>query len=258
MQLSVNDTIGYGVRAKDGEDVGTVDDLLFDDATSMVRYLVINAGSWLSDQMVLLTPAAVGMPHPESRTTETALTKQQVKDSPPIDTDKPVSRAQEKTLHGHYGWTPYWESPVMAGMGASYWGAMPILPKDSPETIAEAEQTQADAERGDPHLRSAREVIGYYVGAADGDIGHVDDLLVDLDDWTIRYVVIDTRNWLPGKQVLVATNWLTAVDWHEQKIAVDLERESIKSSPEYDRSMTLDRAYQQRLHEHYGRTAAWF
>lgn len=252
MQLSVNDSIGYGIRTSDGDDVGTVDDLLFDDATSTVRYLVINAGSWLSDRMVLLTPAVFGPPEADSRMIQTALTKDQVKDSPPIDTDKPVSRQQETLLHRHYGWSPYWESPVMAGMGgAAYWGVMPI---DQDDAAAAAE----DAKDHDAHLRSAREVIGYYVGASDGDIGHVDDLLVELEDWTVRYIVIDTRNWLPGKQVLVATDWLSAVDWHDQKIAVELEREKIKTSPEYDPATTLDRAYQKSLHDHHGRNAAWF
>ena len=99
-------------------------------------------------------------------------------------------------------------------------------------------------------------MIGYYIGASDGDIGHVEDLLVNEEDWTIHYLVIDTRNWLPGKKVLVATDWLQSVDWHAQKIAVDLERDRIKSSPEFDPSK-LDRAYQERLHQHYGRDV-WF
>jgi hypothetical protein len=254
MLLSVNDTIGYTVQAEDS-DVGKLDDLLFHDATSKIRYLVVDAGSWLSARKVLLAPAAVGQPDPEARAISTVLNQQQVKDSPPIDTDKPVSHQQEEALHGHFGWTPYWYNPLLGAPAAAspYWGSMPVLP-DAPADPAAAEEAM---ERGDPHLRSAAEVIGYYVGAEDGDIGHVEDLLIAEDDWTLRYLVIDTRNWLPGKKVLIATDWLKSVDWPSGKIAVDLARERIKTSPEYDPNITLDRAHEESLYRHYGRDALW-
>ena len=240
MLLSVNELIGYTVQSDDG-DVGTLDDVLFDDATSKVRYHVIQAGGWLSDRRVLLPPAVVGDVHPENKTMLTGLTREEVRDSPPIDTDKPVSRQQEQALYSHYGWTPYWEMPLAAPVAVPYWGARPSA------------EDAAEAERGDPHLRSAREVLGYYIGANDGDIGHVEDLLIVEQDWIVQYLVIDTRNWLPGKKVLVATDWLTSVDWHEQKIAVDLARERIEASPEYDRDMTMNDDYEERLYRHYGR-----
>ncbi len=243
MLLSVNDLIGHTLQSDDG-DVGTLDDVLFDDATSRVRYHVIQTGGWLSDRQVLLPPAALGELQPENETILTALTKEQVKDSPPIDADKPVSRQQEQALYGHYGWTPYWEMPLAATVAIPYWGGAP------------AAEDGVEAERGNPHLRSAREVLGYYIGASDGDIGHVEDLLIVERDWMIRYLVIDTRNWLPGKKVLVATDWLTSVDWHEQRIAVDLDRERIESSPKYDQAMTMDDEDEERLYRHYGRDAA--
>lgn len=254
MLLSVNDTIGYSVHADDGE-VGRIDDVLFDDGTSRIRYFVVDAGSWLSDRIVLLAPAAAGKVDAETRAIVTVLTKQQVKDSPPIHTDKPVSRQQEEALHGHFGWTPYWDNPMLGAPAAAapYWGAMPVLPND-PDDAAAVEEAK---KRGDPNLRSASEIIGYYVAAEDGDIGHVEDLLMAEKDWTIPYLVIDTRNWLPGRKVLVAANWLTSVDWPSGKIAVDLARERIKSSPEYDPTITLDRAYVESLHQHYGRDALW-
>lgn len=256
MQLSVNDTIGDQIRAEDGKDVGRIDDLLFDDVSSTVRYLVIDSGSWLSNRKLLLTPVVVGRMLPEGDELGTALTKQQVEDSPLIDTDKPVSRQQEESLHQHYGWTPYWAAPMAPGVAAPYWGAIPSVPKSESGSAVEKSEATAAVTNEDPHLRSSREVIGYYVGAIDGDIGHVEDLLIDEENWTVHYLVIDTRNWLPGKKVLVATDWLQSVDWHTRKIAVDLERERIKSSPEYDPSK-LDRDYQERLYQHYGRDV-WF
>lgn len=256
MLLSINDTMGYGIAAEDG-DVGNVNDVLFDDASSKVRYLVIDTGSWLFGRSVLLALAAFGEFRPDSQTITTALTQQQVKDSPPVGADQPVSRQEEETLYRYYGWTPYWDSSMAPGVPTAYWGAIPTVPKREPVRVAQEVDARRAAERGDPHLRSAKEVIGYYVGAKDGDIGHVEDLLMGEEDWTIRYLVIDTRNWLPGKKVLVATDWLESVDWAGKKISVDLTRDRIKSSPEYDPSRTLDRNYQERLHQHYGRDALW-
>ena len=63
-------------------------------------------------------------------------------------------------------------------------------------------------ERDDPHLRSSRAVTGYHIQATDGDLGHVEDFIVDDHSWTIRYMVLDTTNWWPGKKVLVAPDWI--------------------------------------------------
>ena len=76
--------------------------------------------------------------------------------------------------------------------------------------------------------------IGYYVAATDGDLGHVADLLIDDASWTIRHLVVDTRNWLPGRKVLIGPDRLRSVDWIERTIALDLSRREIEASPAYD------------------------
>jgi uncharacterized protein YrrD len=257
MLFSINDTLGYRIQAVDGE-VGKVHDLFFEDVTSRVRYMVVDAGGWLSDRRVLLAPSAFGNLDPTKHEIATHLTKEQVKNSPPVDTDKPVSRQHEVELHRHYAWSPYWHQAGVYGP-ASYWGGFPVAEPFQPveESPVEREAIEAERLRRDPHLRSAREVVGYYVEARDGDIGHVEDLLVDEHDWAIRYIVVDTRNWLPGKKVLIAPDWLERVEWANQQIVVDLTRDQIKNSPEYDPSQTLDRSYQEHLHRHYDRPPYW-
>ena len=258
MLLSLYDTFGYHIRASDG-DVGKVDDVLFEDDSSAVRYLVVDTGGWLSSRKVLLAPAALGPLEPASRQIPTVLTREQVQSSPDVDVAKPVSRQQEEALHRHYAWTPYWGGATAYGL-APYWGGVPLAaerPAPAATDSVERELAAAQRERGDPHLRSAREVIGYYVAATDGEIGHVEDLLADPDGWVIRSLVIDTRNWLPGKKVLVAADWLKTVEWSGQRITVDLTRDQIKTSPEYDPSATIDRRFQEQLYQHYGRTPYW-
>jgi sporulation protein YlmC with PRC-barrel domain len=229
---------GYAIHATDG-DIGSVRDVFFDDTSSMVRYFVVDTGSWLPGRRVLLAPAAVGTIDHQGQAITTAMTRRQVEESPGVETDQPVSRQQEEQLYRHYGWDPYWYGATAYG-AAPYWGGMGLaaVPPAVPESTVEHELAAAGRERGDPHLRSAREVSGYYVAASDGDIGHVEDLLIDDDGWKIRQLVIDTRNWLPGKKVLVGPERLRSVDWADQHIVLDLTRAEVKASPEYDATAT--------------------
>lgn len=262
MLWSVNGVRGYRIDAADGE-IGSVVDFLFDDRTSAIRYLVVDTGSWLPGRQVLLAPGAVGQVAPETKAFPTGLTRAQVKDSPDLATDQPVSRQQEQALHAHYGWQPYWAvGPEAVGL-APYWGAAgfatPVYERQEPAGGEAAARRAAEAqqEQGDPSLRSAGEVIGYYIAARDGDIGHVEDLLVEYSAWTIRYLVIDTRNWLPGRKVLVSPQWLDRIDWPSQTVGIDLSREEISSSPEYDPAVTVDRRFEEALHQHYRRPLYW-
>jgi uncharacterized protein YrrD len=232
MLVSFEDIRGYGIHAVDG-DIGALRDVLFEDAASAIRYLVVEAGGWLSGREVLLAPAAVGSVEPQRRAIATALTVRQVKDSPPLDDQQMLSREHEELLHRHYDWAPYWQGTTAAGL-APQWGLLGLPPAPAHDDPIERELAAAVRESGDPVLRSAREVVGNYVAASDGDIGHVEDLLIDDANWTIRHLVIDTRNWLPGRKVLIGPDRLRLVDWGERRIVLDLSRREVEASPEYD------------------------
>ena len=112
-------------------------------------------------------------------------------------------------------------------------------------------------EAGDAHLRSADEVRGYAIGALDGEIGHVEDFVIDDESWAIRYLIVATRNWWPGKKVLVSTKWIERVSWTESTVVVNLSRDAIKRSPEYTDDSLPSRDYEAALHRHYDRPAYW-
>ncbi|HET6521838.1 MAG TPA: PRC-barrel domain-containing protein, partial [Geminicoccaceae bacterium] len=263
MLWSFNDIRGFGLRATDGE-IGEVTDLLFEDATSTVRYLVVETGGWLASREVLIAPEALGEPDgAAARAFPVGLTRAQVKDSPDVGTDRPVSRQREDELRAHYGWPPY-RNPPAAPVGGGLAGASPNVAywgRAHGERIADgigADQAggavtptpAAASDGGDPHLRSAREVVGYRIEATDGEIGHVEDLLIESGSWTVRYVVVDTRNWWPGKQVPVAPEWMRRVDWSGKRVGVDLTRDMIKSAPGYTSPADIDRDFEQRLYRH--------
>jgi hypothetical protein len=100
-------------------------------------------------------------------------------------------------------------------------------------------------------------VSGHYVQATDGEIGHVEDFIIDDETWAIRYLIIDTRNWWPGKKVLISPQWIERVSWNESKVFVDLSREVIKKSPEYPEEFLPTRDYETGLHRHYNRQGYW-
>jgi hypothetical protein len=112
---------------------------------------------------------------------------------------------------------------------------------------------QTTKKRGDPDLRSTHDVSGHHVEASDGDIGHVEDFLIDDQTWEIRYLIVDTRDWLPGKQVLISPKWIERVSWSEKQVVVDLTREAIMQAPEYTDGSAVTQDQETALHRHYNR-----
>jgi PRC-barrel domain len=236
---------GYAIEASDGP-LGTVSDFLFEDASWMIRWLVVDTGNWLSGRKVLLPPSVLGQPDAGPRQFPVKLTMQQVKDSPDVDTDRPVSRQLEIHVYDYYGWDPYWGSGYMSG------GALPPPPFLSGSGPRDLVGVDVPRNHGDPHLRSIEAVTGYHIHATDGEIGHVEDFLVDDAGWSVRYVAVDTRNWWPGKKVLISPRSVREFDWPNRLMHLDVDRQKVKDSPAYDPTKTVDQAYEERFYNHYG------
>jgi uncharacterized protein YrrD len=248
MIQSLNIVRDYAILATDGT-LGSVSDIYFDDRSWAVRYLVVDTGTWLPGRKVLIPTSALGAPDSPRREFPVNLTREQVKSAPSIDEDKPVSRQHEADLYGYYGWAPYWGGGAITPGLAGY--APGIVPPPEPPAA------DREHEQGDPSLRSGREVVGYGLRASDGDIGHVEDILIEDEGWRVRYLLIDTRNWLPGRKVVIAPDWVRAIDWTSRRIEIDHTRDQVKGSPEYNQVAGVSRAYERGLYEHYGRTAYW-
>jgi hypothetical protein len=242
---------GLVIRATDGE-LGAVDQFYFDDDTWAIRYLTVDTGGWLGGRQVLISPVSVVNTNWETRRVDVSLTKDQVENSPDIDTQMPVSRLHEAAYLQYYGYPYYWGGPYL-------WGPT-FYPSSLAMPIAASMQALPDSLDGewtDSHLRSSEGVTGYHIEAVDGEIGHVDGFVVDDEAWAIRYIEVATRNWWPGKKVLVSPAWIERVSWADYKVYAGLSREAIKSGPEYTESMAVTREYEDQLHLHYGRPPYW-
>ncbi len=247
MLRSVNEIVNYSLSATDGE-IGRCKDFLFDDDFWTIRYMVADTGKWLPGRKVLISPISLGEPDWLNRHFRVDLNKEQIESAPALDEHAPVSRQYERRYFSYYYWPYYWT-------GAEIWGAAPFppsVPVTHPETL---EMTEEEPEKS--HLRSVKEVKGYHIQATDGEVGHVEDYIVDDETWAIRYLVVDTRNWLPGRKVLVSPQWIQEVEWLENKVHVNLSTQEVKESPEYDPSDPVNREYEIRLYDFYGRPAYW-
>jgi hypothetical protein len=241
---------GYAIEADDGQ-IGTVSDFLFEDDSWIIRWLVADTGDWFSGRKVLLPISALGQPSKALRQFPVKLSMQQVKDSPDIDTDRAVSRQLESEIYDYYGWNPYWSGghfPVSGAIATPF--VSPLYVSESLPRIHV--ETDAGANKSDLHLRSVAHITGYHIHATDGAIGHVEDFLVEDTGWSIRYVVLDTKNWWPGKKVLVAPDSVREIDASLRVMHLNVDRQTVKNSPEEDTVNTGDkrpdlREYRQRV-----------
>jgi len=224
---------GLAIHATDGE-LGTVKGFYFDDDTWTIRYLVVETGGWLLGRQVLISPISIARVDWKNKRLDVALTKEQVEHSPGIDLHQPVSRQHEADYSAYYAYNYYWGGPYM-------WGPA-FYPADlSRKSSLEVASEKMRRESADSHLRSSEAVTGYHVEATDGEIGHIDEFVVDDELWAVR----------------VAPAWILRVSWADYKVYAFLSREEIKSAPEYLVSRPLTREYEGLLHTHYGRPPYW-
>ena len=231
---------GVALRAQDGE-IGSVDEVLFDDKLWTARYLVVDTGGWLPGRMVLIAPAALGLLDWERHVLRINLTRAQVEGSPGAEMHQPVSRQWETDYHDYYGWPYYWDGMDMTG-AAWYSGA--VLDPADPGPARDP---------GDVHLRSTREVTGYGITARDGHLGHVEDFLIDDETWKIRYLAVDTRDWWPGKKVLLPLDWIGQVSWPDRTVTAEVTSAQIRGGPEWDPRETISRGFEEQLSRYYDR-----
>jgi sporulation protein YlmC with PRC-barrel domain len=228
MQRNINSLTGYKIKATDGE-VGEVKEFYFDDETWIIRYLIIETGNWLTGKKVLLSPQALLAPSLDDRLFPVNLSKEQIRNCPDIDTDKPFSRQQEIELYQHYSWQRYGGGGFYAGGSAGLLNQAPMADEtDAPEYDLADNRSDYD-----PHLRSTKRITSYHIHATDGDTGHVNDFIVDDLAWQITDLVIDTHNWIGGKKVLIPVRHVKEIQWNQFKIITDVSSEFIHDSPSF-------------------------
>jgi hypothetical protein len=239
MLFAASGLIGRPVAAIDGR-IGAVKDYLIEDRRWVVRWMVVDTGHWLPGRKVLIHPSAIAPIHLPPRpafpmltfgeplAASVNLTIRQIETSPEAHEDERVTGDLERRLFDHYKWDPSW--------GAS-------------EPGGEAEEGPP----GDRSLGSAAAIKGCPVHGADGEIGSVDNVLIDDVRWTVRYLIVATRGWLHTKLVQIPLDAVTDIDWRGGGVSLPVTRERVNSAPEWDPLAMLDEISEQRLRSHFGR-----
>ena len=222
MLQNIKELYGNKLAATDGE-IGHVKDFYFDDKTWVIRYLVVDTGSWMTGRLVLLSPHALAKWDRFQKTLYVKLHKKQIENSPSIESHQPVSRQYEMEYYRYYGWPAYWEGDAMWGIG----GYPALLPPA--KDLLEARQYH---HRADKHLQSTQAVNGYQIQTVDGAIGTVSGFMVDDKSWAIRELVVETGHWYSGKEILIAPGKVKQVDYENSSVLVNLTKADIQQTAE--------------------------
>ena len=221
-----NTTELYGTKLAglDGE-IGHVKDFYFDDLIWVIRYLVVDTGSWLTGRLVLLSPHALGKLDEFEKTMHVKLHRKQIENSPSIELHKPVSRQYEIEYYKYYGWPAYWRGGAMWGFGG-----YPVIMAPS---LEEREASLQTHQRDDKHLRSTRAVTDYTIHATDGEIGVVSGFEVDGKSWAIRQLEVETGHWYSGKEILIPPTEVERISYKDSKVFVKLTKASIQNTADH-------------------------
>jgi hypothetical protein len=238
MLISYNDLRQFAVEATDGRK-GHATDLYFDDESWQVRYAVTESGFLFTKQEALVKSAVLGEPDIDSRTLPVSLTKEQLEEADSPDAHPPVSEQREREIRLHQ--LEFWPPVMIGAPGAVY---TPAIAEQQLRTAGKVTEQELEelAETEDSHLRSLDEMSGYAIQATDGDIGVISDFLLDPNGWKIRYVVVDTGNWLPGRQVAIKPDWVSRVSWVDQSLVVNVSKEEVSDAQELSEIEELERS----------------
>lgn len=251
----------FVVNGKNGK-LGKVDDFYFDQKQFVVRYLVIDTGNWLEHEETLISTHAIDNVDFDNSTIHVNLASEQLEDSPSIEKNEPISKAKEKALIEYFGWPDYWKKTHSSDSELIHAGITERKKLLNYKTLKKEEAAKKKSEIVETNLRSLEEVRGYKIHAKDDKFGHLEDLFVEEEDsWIIRYLLIDTRNIMEGKSVLIAPDWIESISWFDKEIFVNKDKEEIEESPEYEEPKEaksyIDKNYEELLYDHYDEKKYW-
>jgi hypothetical protein len=197
------------------DSVGAVKEVYFDDLTWVVRYLVVSIQTFVSGREILVPADVLGPIDLTTGSVNVTLSRVQIDGLPDATTALPVSRQYREQLFSAEG-------------GGVANELVPTSGGRSPTAERETCVGPADASS---HMRSAKTVRGYRLEALDRSVGHIEDFLIETSDWSVRFLEIDPRNWLPSRKVLVAPPHLRAIRWKQSEARLDLTHAEVMASP---------------------------
>jgi hypothetical protein len=223
---------------------GAIFEMFFDDLFWNIQYLLLTSEDLEKDKIAIISHLALGSPDDKSKTI-------------PIDSKQGSREVKEKSTVLKAKKAAESIDPIqIIELPEKFSTTNSINKKETKDHIITILKNEnANYLPTANHLRGHNEVLGYNIKAKDGDlIGHVDNFILECDTWKLRYLIVDTRNWLAeGKKILLSPAWIEKINWSGNLVAVDLNKDSIIKSPTYDPDKPLDNHFEIQLYKYYGR-----
>ncbi|MCD8511125.1 MAG: PRC-barrel domain-containing protein [Bacillus sp. (in: Bacteria)] len=235
------------VVGKDGT-FGTVEDVLLDAESWMVRYFTVHAGNLLNKEKLFLPPEKITfMDWLEEKILVNISYERTIK-STKLNAE-PVNPSRENDLSLYYRFHPYWVvgSAIGGIQGPTMGGAYPQNNMKPSFTMPEAEVGQSKQN----FLHYGKKIIGYDLACIDDSFGRIIDLLIDERNFKVSYVIASTKKVMPGKTVLISTDKINEIDWKRGKLRVDALRQQIETSPEYMFGKQVTPEMEKEIKDHY-------
>ncbi len=200
---------GYHVRATD-EEIGKVEDFFVDDRSWTVRYMLMRTGGIFSGASAVIPAACLGQPNTASRSMPVKFSKAELEGLAEADV-KPVGDEMRALCKALYGKSDDRRDRGFIRVGCT---------------------TNQDAAASS--LRSVRELASYQIETRDGPCGLCTDLLADLHEWKVPYLVVNTKEFRPHGHVLAPTTWVQEISWRDMEIEVATSREKLQHAQRFD------------------------
>jgi hypothetical protein len=249
MLHKLKDLSSFTILAADGA-IGEVFAFYFDQRSWTVRFMVVDGKDQLRRRL-LISPQVVSAVDTEEMTISLTLDRETLANSPDLGLEQPPTVEEEEQLLSYYQLPIYWAVDDES-LGTGSLAALPMV-----ELAQEiSDQLTSGEDEANRRLRSTREVQGYSILARDGEAGRLEDFIINDEDWSILYLLVETSG-MGVKYVLLSPQWIEQVSWEDNQFQVDLERETIRNSPELAPGTALDRSFETQVYDHYGKNRYW-
>ena len=226
MLFNIHSLLGLSLSATDGE-AGKIEEIYFDDRSWEIRYLVVKTGHWLSGRKVLISPLAFDRSPWDGRTFPVNLTKNQILNSPEMDTNRPLSVQDTRSLNEYYRWQQFIDNGFYAPMHC-----------DQPDLTEKPSIHCPSADNF--HLRSTRETRGFRIHAKDGEIGFVSGFIVENESWEIVYLLVVAKSIFGDQKILISVQDIRKIKWTESKIYLDISVKAVEQCRTFDGSRIIN------------------
>lgn len=265
MLISLKQLTDFELYSVDGK-AGRINDTLFDRKDWSLKYIVDKSSKLLSRE-IAVSYEAIAEINWQARKVYLRYSQEQIRQSPSVKAkkslnDPPKAFRRQPVQVFHYDWVMNREETYNNEFTGTQEEAGSAVISDSGDYTNHsgtggARYVVQDEEYGTPVLQSTDKAIGLKISTKTGDLGVVEDFIVDDSNWLIQFMIIATQKNLRGKRILVAPEAISWINWKQKHITVDLDKEKLAGCPNFNLLFPLVNDSKKMLYEQYECLQFW-